>query len=218
MKSKLQIGVIGLGKFGFGFGQSLTSLGHEILGIDNDVEKIKMTQNTFTQVIQADATNRETLEQIRINDLEHVLISVGDSIAASAMIAMYLKELGVPRIWAKAIHKDHEKLLLEIGVNEVFIPEYMAAKQIATRIAMPGFVEYLQFDSSMAVREFTVKKWAGKTLREIDITNKHRVQVIATKNNGQKKYKYIPIADDIFQKGDKFVVIGTINQLSVLSP
>ncbi len=44
------------------------------------------------------------------------------------------------------------------------IPEYMAVKQIASRIAMPGFIDYLPFDESMAVKEFTVREWEGKTL------------------------------------------------------
>ena len=120
---------------------------------------------------QVDAMSREALEQIRIQDLEHVLISVGDSIAASVMISMYLKELGVEKVWVKAIHQDHKKLLHKIGVDEVVIPEYMAAKQVASRIAMPGFINYLPFDESMAVKEFTIKQWDGKSLQELNLTN-----------------------------------------------
>lgn len=217
MSKKLQAGVIGLGKFGLKFGQALISLGHEVLGIDSREQKVKEAHETFTQVYRADASNKEALKQIRIQDLEHVLISVGDSIASSAMISMYLKELGVPKVWAKVIHKDHEKLLYKIGVDEVVIPEYMAARQAASRIAMPGFIEYLPFDKSMAVEEFTIKRWAEKSLRDIDITNKYSIQVIAIKKIGQQ-YKYIPKADDILQEGDQFVAIGKIDQLKKIFP
>ena len=127
----------------------------EVLGVDNNPDKVTNAQYILTQVYQADAMNREALEQIRIHDLEHALISVGDSIAASVMISMYLKELGVPKVWVKAIHRDHEKLLHKVGADEVIIPEYMAAKQTASRIAMPGFIEYLSFDEKMAVKEFS---------------------------------------------------------------
>ena len=218
MKNKLQVGVIGLGKFGFKFGKSLMSLGQEVLGIDSDEDNIKKSQHEFTQVFLADATNKQALEQIRVQDLEHILVSVGDSIAASAMIAMYLKELGVPKIWVKAIHRDHEKLLYKVGVDEVIIPEYMAAKQIASRIAIPGFIEHLQFDPSMAVREFSIDKWDGKTLRNIDLTNKYSIQVIAIKMKGENSYRYIPKADDLLNSGDTIVVIGPIVQLEKLLP
>ncbi|MCF6290425.1 MAG: TrkA family potassium uptake protein [Desulfobacterales bacterium] len=215
---KLQVGIIGLGKFGLKFGQTLIDLGHEVLGIDNDREKIKTAQHSLTQVYQTDAMNREALEQIRIHDLEHVLISVGDSIAASVMISMYLKELGSPRVWAKAIHKNHEKLLHKIGVDEVIIPEFMAAKQIANRIAMPGFIEHLPFDKSMAVKEFSVEHWAGKSLRQIDITSSFDIQVIAVRSNGKEEYQYIPKADKVFHRGDSFVAIGKISQLAKIKP
>ncbi len=207
-----------MGKFGLKFGQTLIALGHEVLGVDNDQEKIKNAQHSLTQLYQTDAMNREALEQIRIHDLEHVLISVGDSIAASVMISMYLKELGSPMVWAKAIHKNHEKLLYKIGVDEVIIPEFMAAKQIANRIAMPGFIEHLPFDKSMAVKEFSVEQWAGKSLRQIDITSSFDIQVIAVRSNGRKEYQYIPKADQIFQRGDSFVAIGKISQLAKIRP
>jgi trk system potassium uptake protein TrkA len=215
---KLQIGIVGLGKFGLKFGQSLVALGHEVLGVENDPDKVKNAQHILTQVIQTDAMSREALEQIRIQDLEHVLVSVGDSIAASIMISMYLKELGVHKVWAKAINKDHEKLLYKIGVDEVVIPEYMAAKQIASRIAMPGFIEYLSFDKSMAVKELEVKRWAGKSLKELNLTNEFGIQVIAVRRQGENRYQYIPKADELFQEGDHVVAIGKISQLGKIVP
>jgi trk system potassium uptake protein TrkA len=215
---KLQIGIVGLGKFGLKFGQSLVALGHEVLGVESDPEKVKNAQHILTQVFQADAMSREALEQIRIHDLEHVLVSVGDSIAASVMISMYLKELGVAKVWVKAINKDHEKLLHKIGADEVVIPEFMAAKQIASRIAMPGFIEYLSFDRSMAVKEFSIKRWAGKNLKELNLTNLFGIQVIAVRRNGDKKYEYIPKADVLFQEGDNFVAIGKVAQLGKIVP
>jgi trk system potassium uptake protein TrkA len=134
------------------------------------------------------------------------------------MISMYLKELGVKKVWAKAINKDHEKLLYKIGVDEVVIPEFMAAKQIASRIAMPGFIEYLPFDRSMAVREFSIKRWAGKNLKELNLTNTFGIQIIAVRRNGDKKYEYIPKADELFQEGDNFVAIGKIAQMGKITP
>jgi len=218
MKAKIQIGIIGLGKFGFKFGKTLVDLGHEVLGIDTDEERVKNAQYDFTQVYQADAANKEVLKQMRVDELEHVLISVGDAIASSIMISMYLKELGVRNVWAKAIHHDHLKLLYKIGADKVIIPEYMAAQLIANRIAMPGFIEHLPFDESMGIKEFTVKTWAKKTLKQIDMTNQYSVQVIAIKKFGQQDYSFIPKAGDILKQGDSFVAIGTITQLSKINP
>lgn len=210
---RLQIGIIGLGKFGMKLGQSLVGLGQEVLGLDNDPEKIKHAQTLLTQVYQMDATDREALQQVRIQDLEYVLISVGDSIAASVMISLYLKELEVKKVWAKAINWDHQKVLYKIGVDQVIIPEFMAAKEIANRITTPGFIEYLPFDKSMAIREFTIDEWAGKSLRQLDLTNTSNIQVIAIRSKSEIRYHFIPKADEVLEGGDVIVAIGKITEL-----
>ena len=107
MAQKPQVGVIGLGKFGYTFGMAMLNFGHKVLGIDREPENIQRAQKVFTQVFQADATQKQALEQMGVADMTHVLVSVGNSIAASTMISMYLKELGIKNVWVKAITEDH---------------------------------------------------------------------------------------------------------------
>ncbi|MDH3394108.1 MAG: TrkA family potassium uptake protein [Desulfobulbaceae bacterium] len=216
MSHILQAGVIGLGKFGYKFGKTLMELGHTVVGIDIDPDNIKRAQHVFSQVFQADATDKTALEQMGVSDLSHVLISVGDSIAASAMISMYLKELGVNVVWVKAINGDHEKLLQKIGVDEVVMPEHLAAKQLANRMAIPGFIEHLPFDKEMAIKELVIDQWAGKNLRELDLTNRYNIQVIAIRTNGSEKFKFIPKADQKLNAGDTLVTICHVEELDKL--
>ncbi len=212
--AKSQVGVIGLGKFGYKFAVTLIDLGHQVLGIDSNRENVKRSQKVLTQVFEADATQKQALEQIGIADMTHVLVSVGDSIAASSMIAMYLKELGVKNVWVKAINDDHAGLLKKIGADEVIVPEHIAAQQLAYRIDMPGLIERLPFDSDMVLREITIEKTDGKSLREIDLTNRYGVQIIAIRKNGAFKYGYIPKAGDRLSRGDTIVVIGNATSIS----
>ena len=103
MAKKPQVGIIGLGKFGYKFGMTLLDLGHKVLGIDYRMENINKAKRTFTQVCEADATQKQALEQIGVSDMTHFLVSVGDSISASTMISMYLKELSVQNVWVKDV-------------------------------------------------------------------------------------------------------------------
>ncbi|MBF0224133.1 MAG: TrkA family potassium uptake protein [Desulfobacterales bacterium] len=218
MPNRFQVGIIGLGKFGYRFGRTLIQLDQDVIGVDTDPENIKRAQQIFTQVYQADAMDKKVLEQLGFKEMTHVLVSVGDSIAASAMISMYLKELGVPSVWVKGINNDHEKLLRRIGVDEVIIPEHIAAVQLANRLAKPGFIDYLPFEKGVAIKELIVKQFAGKTLREINLTNQFQVQVIATKKNGSLNFKFIPKADDVLEKEDILVVIGHSKRLEQIKP
>ncbi len=214
MAIKPQVGIIGLGNFGYKFGITLLNLGHNVLGIDYQKENINKAKKTFTQVFEADATQKQALEQIGVSDMTHILVSVGNSISASTMISMYLKELTVQSVWVKAINEDHAKLLRKVGADEVIIPEHLAAEQLAYRLDMPGLIDKLPFGPDMVIREMTVEKLAQKTLREIDLTNRYKTQIIAIRRFGESKYKFIPRADDELSCGDKIMVIGEAETLS----
>lgn len=213
---KLEIAVIGLGKFGFYFASTLVDLGHTVIGIDNSKIRVQAARDKLDQVYKADATSKEALEQIGLEEVSHVLISVGDSIAASSMIAMYTKEMEIPRVWVKAVTPDHKRLLYKLGVDEVIIPEQMAAIQIASKVAIPGFLQYASFDPEVSFQELTLSRWVGKSLRELELIKKHQLQVIAIKKVDKDTYEYAPDSDYTFQAGDTIIVLRHTNTSGVI--
>ncbi len=218
MAQKIQVAVIGLGKFGAQFAVRLAEMGHEVVGIDVDADKVKKVQQALTYVYRADAMDKEALVQVGVPDCTHALVSVGTSISASSMICMYLKELGLEHVWVKAIHADHQKLLEKIGADEVVIPEHSAARELASRMAVPGFVEYLHFGTDMAIKELTVDRWRDRTLRQLDLTNQHRIQIIARKRADSLAFNFIPEADAPLNAGDVLVAIGRAETLEEIKP
>ncbi len=204
---KGEIAVIGLGKFGFYFAVTLVELGFTVIGIDNRQNRVQDARDRLHQVYKIDSTNKEALEQIGLAEVSHVLISVGDSIAASSMITMYAKELGIPNVWVKAVNADHQRLLYRLGVDEVIIPEQMAAVQLASKVAIPGFLQYATFDPDVSFQELTIDRWAGKSLRQLDLTRRFQIQVISVKKQDGKKIEYTPDPDYIFQPGDKIIIL-----------
>ena len=208
MAPKIQAGVIGLGKFGLKFAETLVELGHDVIGVDKNEKNIKQAQQILPHVYKADASNKKALIQIGIGDCTHALVSTGQSISASTMISMYLKEIGVPVVWVKALHADHKKLLEMLKVDKVIIPEHSAAREFANRMVVPGFIKYLPFGDDIALKKLDVKEWAGSTLRELDLTNRFRVQILSLKKAGSDSYVFIPRADLRLKEGDTLVAIG----------
>ena len=218
MASKLQVGVIGLGKFGFRVGSTVMELGGSAIGVDNDPELVRRAQDVFSQVYQADAMDLTALQQLGFHELPHVVVSVGDDITTSSILCMHLKDLGVANVWVKAVSADHARLLNKIGVHEVIFPEEMAARQLAHRLARPGFLDYLPFDQDMAIQELVVDRWAGKTLRDLDLTNRFGVQVIATAPRQGERFHYIPSANHMLAPGEVLVIIGPGDTVAKLTP
>ncbi|MBS3808897.1 MAG: TrkA family potassium uptake protein [Desulfobacterales bacterium] len=214
MAAKYQIGIIGLGKFGLRFGGALIKMGHEVIGVDNNFERVQQAKDQLTQVFEADAMNKQVLKQLGFDGVDYVLVSVGESIAASTMITMYLKEMAVGAVWVKGMTEDHEKLLRKAGADEVIIPDKTAAGVLANRLAIPGFLEYLPFGKDIALRQLTVDRWAGKTLRELDLPDKYKIQVIAVKSKDEQDLRFIPKAGESFKKGDILLVVGHMHHLA----
>ncbi len=214
MAKKLFIGIIGLGKFGISLGKTLVNMGYEVLGVDRNGEAVRRAQSIFTQVYRADVSDKKVLEQLGFTDVTHAVVSVGSSISTSSMVSFYLKEIGVPQVWVKAINEDHEKLLKKIGVDHVVIPERAAAQELAMRMALPGFLEILPFGESVVIQEKEVDKWAEKTLKELDLANKYHIQVIAIRRQGEREYRFVPRGEDVLKKGDVLIIIGEMENLA----
>jgi len=204
---KREIAVIGLGKFGFYFAKTLSELGLPVIGIDTHATRVQLARDELAKVYRADATKIEALQQLGIAEMSHVLVSVGDSIAASSMISMYLKELEVEQVWVKAVNPDHQRLLYKIGVDSVIIPEQLAAVQLASKVAIPGFLQYATFDTEMSFQELVVDKWAGKTLRELNLPSKKDIMVISIRHKDDAHFNFIPNAEYRLEKGDRLIVM-----------
>lgn len=208
MAKKLEVGVIGLGKFGFSLAERLVEIGHSVVGVDGEERAVRRAQTILAQVYQADARDKEALEQLGFQDLDHVMVSVGKSMEASILVALNLQELKVPKIWVKAMSEEHQKVLDRIGVDMVVFPEQYVARQLAYRIAVPGLLDYLPLGEGMMVREITVDKWAGKSLRDLNLPTTHHIQVVAVKPVGEVGFSFVPKADQPLGKGDVLVVLG----------
>lgn len=220
MSKKLEVGVIGLGKFGYFLAQRLMELGHQVVGLDNEPDHVRRAQDDLTQVYQGDATDKTVLEQLGFKDFDHVVVSTGSAMEACILICLHLKELGVETVWVKAVSWEHEKVLRKIGADEVFFPERYGAHQVALQITSPGLIEYLQFGRGVLLQKLTVDQWAGKTLRDLDLSKKYKVQVVAVRKAEAEDndFTYLPSADDRLDTGDELVVIVQEDMLEKLKP
>lgn len=214
MKKNSTIAVIGLGKFGLRFAEEMMRFEYEVLGVDKSAERIKRAQNQLTQVFQAEIADKNSLLQMGFGELSLAMVSVGDSITASTMISMHLMDIEVKHIWVKAVNPDHARLLHRIGLENVIIPESLAAAQLAKKIVMPGFIDIMPFDPKMMIQELSVQKWAGKNLKQLDLTNNYEIQVIAVKAAHASGFQYIPKANQVLNEGDHLIVIGPAVTLS----
>ncbi len=208
MTKKIDVGVIGLGKFGLSLATSLRELGHNVLGVDADEVKVRRAQEFLPQVYQADGTDKTALEQLGFSELDYVMVSIGNSMEGSILVSLNLQDIKAKKIWVKAISPEHEKVLNRLGVHFVVFPEKYVARQLAHRMAVPGILDYLPLGEGILVQEVAVGNWTGKTLRQLNLPPRFDVQVVAIKRSGRDKYQFVPRADASLNEGDTLVLLG----------
>lgn len=179
---KKQYAVIGLGRFGTALTKGLEREGAEVLVIDNDPDRINEIDNYCTQAICADATDEKVLEKLGVRNLDVAVVCIADDIESSIFVTLTLKQLGVPKVIAKAQSDKHRSVLQKIGADLVILPEEEAANKLVEKLLKPNIVEILSLSDDFRIVEIkTPVKWQNKTLLQLDLRNTERVSILLIK-------------------------------------
>lgn len=100
-EKKLEIGIIGLGKFGLRMAATLVSLGYTVVGVDMSEARVQLAEEMLDTVYKADATNISVLRSLHMQDMDWVVISVGESVEQSLNVTLNVQELGGPEFWSR---------------------------------------------------------------------------------------------------------------------
>lgn len=199
--------VIGLGRFGSALARQLCKLGAEVLALDVKGDLVQQVANDVTHAVVGDAQDKEVLRALGVRNMDCAVIAIGDNLAASVLITMNLKELGVPYIVCKAHDETHRKVLEKLGANRVIIPEYEYAQRLARTLNSHNVLDYIELSEDFGILDVPAPKtWIGKTLRELNVRAKLGVNIIAVENDG--KTNVSPAADYAVREGDTLVVLG----------
>ena len=212
-----QFAVIGLGNFGYYLATQLYKKGHEVLAIDKKPNLVQEIKDKVNQAIVADATERETLEAMGLEQMDAAVVCIGSVLSNSILVTLNLKDIGVKRVLAKALSEAHGRILYKIGASEVFFPEKDLALSLAERIHNPNMIDYLPFLEGYSIIELSPPKdFIGKSLRELDLINRLGIQIIAVKEVIKDQLVFIPTAKFVLKDSDILIMLGRNESLDKL--
>lgn len=204
-----QIAVIGLGRFGFHAARELQEAGHDVLAIDIDQGNVERIGDLVSRAVRLDARDKERLDALGIKDFDVVVVSLGERIDASTLVALHLKELGVPKIITKAGSADHAKLLELIGVHEIVFPEREAAARLARRMSTANLLDYIPLGETYSIQEIApTEEMVGKTLEQLRLRNRFKVQVLGVRDVLSDEVDLNPGPKFRIKDSDALVILG----------
>lgn len=199
--------VIGLGLFGQAVARQLCMLGAEVLVMDVRSDLVQQVSGDVTHAVVGDAQDKEVLRALGVRDFDCAILAIGDDLAASVLITMNLKELGVPYIVCKAHNETHRRVLEKLGADRVVIPEQEHAQRLGRSLHSHNVLEYIELSEEYGILEIPAPKaWVGKTLKELNVRAKLGVNIIAVGNG--KSTNVSPAADYQIREADMLAVLG----------
>jgi len=214
----MKFAVIGLGSFGSNVAKTLYEKENEVVAIDKDKEKIEAAKDFVSHAVQMNSANKENLLALGLKEMDVVIVSLGPEMEASILTVLFLHEIGVKRIVAKALTEDHAKILEAVGATEVIYPEKDMAIKTALRLNSPNILDYFPLLSGISIQEIAPpEKFIGKSLKELDLRNKYGIQVIAIREVITEKTTYLPKAGFVIKDSDILIVMGGEKQLAKIN-
>ncbi|HEY6581314.1 MAG TPA: TrkA family potassium uptake protein [Rubrobacter sp.] len=206
-----QFVVVGLGRLGISMVATLDSLEHEVLGIDKREDVIQTVADDLPNVnlVAADATNEDAMRGLNVNDFDAAAVMIGeDHVEAGILATATLKEVGMPKIVARATGGIHARVLERVGADRVIQPELEIGEQLARTMASPALLDYVDFGGDEALIEAQVPQaWLEKSLAELALSHERGLTVVALKPKGGPGV--LPHGDTVLHEGDVLVVGGS---------
>ena len=199
--------LIGLGRFGKYIAMKLHELGHEVMAVDDNEDRINDVMPYVTNGQIGDSTNEALLKSLGVKNYDVCIVTIGGNFQSSLETTCLLKELGAKKVVSRAEQDVQAKFLLRNGADEIIYPEKQLAVWAAIRYSSDHVLDYIELGDSCSIFEVEVPQaWRGKSVAEIDIRKKYNVNIIATKKNG--KIDAVVSAETVLSEDETLLVLG----------
>ncbi|MGN1023852.1 MAG: potassium channel family protein [Lachnospiraceae bacterium] len=202
-----QILLIGLGRFGRHMCEKLGELGHQIMAVDKDEDRVEACMHLVTNALVGDATRQDFLQSLGVDNFDLCFVCIGDSFQDSLETTALLKDFGAKKVISRASRDVHARFLLRNGADEVVYPEKQVAEWTAMRYSSDFLADYFSMGDGYAVMELKAPgSWIGKTVADLDLRKRAGINILATKEGGKIQMSIRP--DTVITKEEHLLVLG----------
>ena len=209
--------IIGLGRFGSAVATELSALGHEVLALDDSEENVQKIANKVTHAVTGDARDPAVLRALGVRNYDCAVVAVGVDVGTSALVTLNLKELGVKQVVCKAQSHVHRKVLEKIGADRVVFPEHEMGVKLAQGLSNSNVLNFIELSDDYGIVETAVPRdWYHKTIQELDVRAKYKVNIIAVRKKESGEFSVAPGASCVLEPGDAVVALGSTEHINRL--
>lgn len=207
MKKKT-FAVIGLDRFGYHLATQLQKMGHEVIGLDADAEKVRKVADIITHAAIGDPTDEDVLRTLGVRNADVAIVALTENIQSGVLVTLMLKEMGMENVIAECTSEIHGRILEKVGADRLIFPERDMGERLAKSLGETNIVDYIDLSDEYSIMEIhTPKAWAGKSLIELNVRAKYNITVIACRD-AKGNINLSPAPDAPLEANGALIVIG----------
>ncbi len=207
--------VIGLGRFGYQVATVLAENGMEVMALDSDEVIVASIRDAVTHAICMRVTDEASLRSIGVDEIDTVIVAMGESFAQSILITALLKKrIKIPYVIARAMDDMHKEILSLVGADRVILPEKEIGIRIADNLSSP-FMDLIRLTKDFGISQIiSPNDFVGKKVVELDLFKQYNVHCFGRKENEH----VISIDPDyVIEEHDKLILAGNNKNLEKIA-
>ena len=205
---KKQVIVIGLGQFGHSLAKALAARGIDVLAVDRRNDRVRSVADFVAEAVAFDATDNEALARTSPERRDLAVCAIGDESKESSIICTaLLRQMGSPRVIARANDEVHARILRLVGAHEVVNPELEFGERLANHLVYRQVLGELPLGDDLVMTQMKPPKGLfGQALSSIQLPRRYGITVVAIRRG--KKNILLPEPNETVREDDTIVVVS----------
>jgi len=208
--------VIGLGYFGTNLARELTRNGAEVIAIDNTMSKIEEIKDEVAYAVRLDSTDEKTLRNQGLDDLDAVIVAIGEDFENALLTCVLLLEFGCKNVIVKSTSPFHTRIFKSVGVHSIVAPDLDMAQRLAGLLISTSILHAIPLTDRYSIMQIKAPAFMeDRTLKELDLRREHNINLITIKRkkNNEKgadaeEIIGVPLPDTRIEKHDTLILMG----------
>lgn len=213
--------IIGLGNFGASIAEKLTLLGNEVIGVDNNMEKVDAIKDKITHSICLNSIDSKAVMSLPLKNTDVVFVCIGEDEGANILVSALMKKMKVKRLISRSVSPLHETVLEAMGIEEIVNPEVESAERWVKKLTSKGLIDSFVLTKKYSIVEAVVPEhYIGKTVEQIGFRKNFNVIILTTIKQIQEenligvprsvpKIQEVAHGKTILNEGDVMVLYGS---------
>ena len=208
--------IIGLGHFGASLGERLTSMGHEVIGVDKHMDKVDALKNRLTHVVCLDSTDSVAINNLPLANTDIFIVCIGENEGENLMTTALLKKMQVKRLISRSVSTLHENVLEAMGITEIVRPEIETADRWALKLSNSKYVNLFEITKEFRIVELVVPaNMVGRTVMNINFNKIYNV-IVFTKLKQVSEVNKLGVNRTIIKAGEIVTANTRIEENDIL--